>query len=659
MSEAEALEPVQSGVRLRFRLLAAVFALIAAALLVALVTLVQQSNHERDVALARKQHSFDVMMLTSELDGALSRSEAALGRYVTDGSVQTGALYLDQWRRAGRELDTLADLVGDDPEQAARAAALKQLYVRRGAELAKSATLASYKRGWAALSLFSQAGRSDVLPRTAQLIRQMQDAERALLDERSTAAANRVHRSNALARLLSWVGVMLTLSALATGWMAVIAWSHERIARADADAEINRTQALENAVADRTRELQEANQRLTKEAAVRAEAESKLRQMQKMEAVGQLTGGIAHDFNNMLAVVLGGLELARNRVTEQAAEANRHIENAMEGANRAAALTRRLLSFSRAEPLLPAGVDPGALIHGMSDLVDRTIGERITVRIAAEPDVWPVWVDPYQLENAILNLCVNARDAMAGAGVLAIGASKRTLRVGEINLLPAGDYVRIAVEDDGQGMTPAVLERVFEPFFTTKPVGEGTGLGLSQIFGFARQSRGDVVIASVEGAGTTVSLYLPRHRGEAVIASLPPETPAAPASLDALTILLVEDDVRVRTATRDALTELGYHALPCASADEAIATLESRDDIGLLITDVVMPGTTGPELVRAIGPRFPRLPILFVTGFVGEAGEAEMFQGHEVLRKPFTLAKLAQAVGTAAGRAKAIHDQAA
>ncbi|NIJ09504.1 signal transduction histidine kinase/ActR/RegA family two-component response regulator [Sphingomonas vulcanisoli] len=650
----------QGGVTLGYRLLAAVFGVITAVLLAVLIILVQQSNHERDLALAQKQHSFDVMMLTSELDGALARSEAALSRFITDGDAKgNGAQYLDQWRRAGRDLDTLADLTADNPVQFARVGALQRLYLTREQELGKSATLANYKRGWAALSLFSRAGRSQTLPQIAKLIHMIQDTERSLLDERSAAAAARVHRSNLLAWWLSAVGASFALAMIATGWAAMIAWGQERRARDDADVEILRTQALENAVAARTQELSEANRMLTEEAATRAEAEAKLRQIQKMEAVGQLTGGIAHDFNNMLAVVLGGLELARNRVTEQAAEANRHIENAMEGANRAAALTRRLLSFARTEPLLPSAVDPDALIRGMNDLIDRTIGERIAVKIVGGPDIWPVWIDPYQLENAILNLCVNARDAMAGAGVMTMKAVNRTIRTGEINLLPAGDYVEIAVEDDGAGMSPEVLERVFEPFFTTKPVGEGTGLGLSQIFGFARQSHGDVIIRSTLGVGTIVSLFLPRHRGEATALPAPDPTPlpAPKAAASALTILLVEDDVRVRAASADALGELGYHPLPCASAEEAIALLDTRSDIGLLMTDVVMPGMTGPELVAAIRPRLPELPVLFVTGYVGEAGEAEMFEGHEVLRKPYTLARLASAVTAAMARVEAVRDQ--
>jgi CheY-like chemotaxis protein len=347
--------------------------------------------------------------------------------------------------------------------------------------------------------------------------------------------------------------------------------------------------------------------------------------------------------------VLGGLEMAKRRVEEQALEASRHIDSALEGANRAAALTRRLLSFARAEPLLPGAIQPGQLLTDMRDLLDRTIGERIAVRIESDADTWPVWVDAYQLENAILNLAVNARDAMDGEGKLEMRASNVRLAEGEIGALPAGDYVRIAVTDTGTGMSPETLERVFEPFFTTKPVGQGTGLGLSQISGFARQSGGDVAIQSALGEGTTVSLYLPRHADAAPAAEVKPANASPQPKADVGTILVVEDDPRVRAATGTALTELGYPAILCGSGPEAIDQLEERNDIGLVITDVVMPGMTGPELAGKIRTNHPDVGLLFVTGYVGEAGEAENFKGSEVLRKPFTLRALADALHAAAG----------
>jgi signal transduction histidine kinase/ActR/RegA family two-component response regulator len=633
------------GVRLPPRLLALAGLLLAGVLILTLVVLVQRTNNARDRALAHKQHSFNVVVTTSEVDGSLARAEAALGRYVTDGRPDTGTLYYDEWRRAGQGLDALRDLVADNPDEAARADALKQLYLKRGRELDKPATLASYKRGWAALALYSQAGRSDVLPQMRKLLRAIADEERSLLDARTTAAAESVDQSDALSVWLSVVGLVLILLLGGIGWFAIDALAQQRLSRAVADAEENRSAALEIAVDARTLELSEANRQLVEAAQVREEAEAKLRQMQKLEAVGQLTGGIAHDFNNMLAVVLGGLELAKKRVEEQAAEAGRHIDNAMDGATRAAELTRRLLSFSRAEPLLAAAIDPAGLIAGMIELIDRTIGERIEVQVEIAAQLWAVRVDPFQLENAILNLCVNARDAMDASGLLRIEARNTALAAQEIGELAAGDYVAIAVIDHGRGMSRQLLERVFEPFFTTKPVGEGTGLGLSQIFGFARQSGGDVQIASTEGVGTTATLYLPRHHGRVAAGAAVDDQAIAPGG--GAKLLVVEDDVRVRAATGEALTELGYRPLLCDSAEDAAALLASHPDIALLVTDVVMPRLTGPELVEQLQPAHPDLPVLFVTGYVGEAGEAGQFAGYKVLRKPFTMKQLGRAVAEA------------
>jgi len=573
---------------------------------------------------------------------------------VIDGDRRTGTKYYDEWRHAGTALDRLGPLVSEDPEQVRRLGALRKLYERRNHELGLAATRANFKQGWAALSLLARAGKSDTLPQIDALLNAIASVERARLDKRSSAVAARTERANDFARLLSAVGALLALSVLALGWLVVSALADRRVARESAEVEAERSAALEQAVAARTAELSEANRQLTEAANVRDAVEARLRQVQKMDAIGQLTGGIAHDFNNMLAVVLGGLELARRRVEDQAAEVGRHIDNAMEGATRAAALTRRLLSFARAEPLLPSAVDAGRLLIDLSNLIDRTIGERIEVRIERDAGLWPVWIDPYQLENAILNLAVNARDAMNGEGRLVMRAGNVRLSDGEVGDLPAGDYVRIAVVDDGSGMDRATLERVFEPFFTTKPVGQGTGLGLSQILGFARQSKGDVAIESIMGEGTNVSIYLPRHTG--IVRSSDYAGEAATvrkASLGEQIILVVEDDPRVRASTGAALTELGYPAILCESGEQALETLGQRSDIGLVITDVVMPGMSGPELVALIDAQFPEVRILFVTGYVGERGDADTFAGHDVLRKPFTLHALSERVADAFPRERA------
>jgi signal transduction histidine kinase/ActR/RegA family two-component response regulator len=624
---------------------------LAALLLVALMLMVTSSNQVRDEALASERHSYDVMLLTRTVDGTIARAEAALGRYVLDEDVATsGSIYGTEWRQAQQLIAELRRQVRGNPEQLARVEALEQLFDARGRELAPAALAAQAKRGSGGISLFYGAARAPTGQAMRNLLAQIATAERDDLRSRMNATRVSGTRSDQLTTWLGWLAVAIGVGAIVLGWLAFRAISERLEALREADSEANRARALEEAVRERTSELSEAYEQLKEESAERETAEAQLRQVQKMEAVGQLTGGIAHDFNNMLAVVVGGLDLARRKLSGPRREVEFHLDNALEGATRAAALTRRLLAFARAEPLLPVAVAPTGLVEGMLDLVDRSIGERITVRTRFPDEAWNVCVDTNQLENAILNLAVNARDAMEGEGRLAISVENATVGRAQVGELAAGDYVRISVSDTGSGMAPKVLERVFEPFFTTKPVGKGTGLGLSQIFGFARESGGDVVIDSTVGVGSTVSLYLPRsfEQVQTVAAPLPAEE-AGPVAAGT-SILVVEDDPRVSRATVGALEELGYRPVACAGGREALAILEREGGgIELVVTDIMMPEMTGPELVSAIAERWPSVAILYVTGYVGEAG-SEQLSGHEILRKPFTVAALAGAVAGALAR---------
>jgi len=418
------------------------------------------------------------------------------------------------------------------------------------------------------------------------------------------------------------------------GWLTVAALGQSAAARAEAESERDRAIELEAAVAKASAEL--------------LAQEAKLRQVQKLEAVGQLTGGIAHDFNNMLAVVIGGLELARRHVEDDPAAAQRHIASAAEGADRAAALTRRLLAFSREESLRSETLDPAVLIGGMSDLLDRTLGDGVVVSVRADAARgWMVRSDRLQFENAVLNLAVNARDAMDGRGGLSIAVTHVTLLQGEIGTCRTGEYIALAVSDSGCGMSPELTERVFEPFFTTKPSGKGTGLGLSQVFAFVRQADGEVLLESVVGKGTTVTLYLPRHIAEDDTSSAPAPVVAIEDERSGLDIFVVEDDPRVLNATMGALEELGHRAIACDDPIAAPAVLAGLGSIDLIISDVLMPGRTGPELIATVAPQRPNMAVLFVTGYAGDAGGEAEFGGRHVLRKPFTLAGLAQAIDAA------------
>ncbi|HJQ16893.1 MAG TPA: response regulator [Allosphingosinicella sp.] len=634
---------------------ASVGAIAATIFLITLVVMVTISNRNRDRALAWERHTYEVMLLTRNVDSSIARSEAALGRYVLDEQSKTANAYYNDWRLAGWQIGRLRQLVRGDPRQRGHVAMLQTLYRERGEELALAARATAQKKANYGLGYYYQAGMSSTLPAIRKALDSIAKRERDTLAERIAATQMFADEADQLTEWLGWMGVLLGLGAIALGLAAYQAISERLVARRDAETEANRAMMLEQAVAERTRELRDANERLRAEGAERAAAEAQLRQVQKMEAVGQLTGGIAHDFNNMLAVVVGGLDLARRKLRGPRHEVEFHLENAMEGANRAAALTRRLLTFARSEPLLPEGVAPAELLEGMLDLIDRAIGERITVKTSIVADPWHVWVDTHQLENSILNLAVNARDAMDGQGQLGISIENVTLANGEVGELAAGDYVRISMSDTGVGIPPENLDRVFEPFFTTKPVGKGTGLGLSQIFGFAHQSGGDVTIDSTLGAGTIVAIYLPRSMAAAQdhaarVAKSRTETIEANVVGAGAAILVVEDDPRVSRSTVGALEELGYLPTACASGREALDLLAKDNVFDLIITDVMMPEMTGPELVRTLSGRFPSLGVIFVTGYVGEASDTEELSGHDILRKPFTVAALAEAVATVLSR---------
>ncbi|HYN46019.1 MAG TPA: PAS domain S-box protein, partial [Allosphingosinicella sp.] len=406
--------------------------------------------------------------------------------------------------------------------------------------------------------------------------------------------------------------------------------------------------------------LRELNQsleaRVDAAIAERERAEEALRQSQKMEAVGQLTGGIAHDFNNLLTVIAGNIDIARRHIGDEGeARLLRALGNAQVGAERAAMLTQRLLAFSRRQPLNPRPIDANKLVTGMSELLHRTLGETIKVETVLAAGLWRIEADPNQLENAILNLAVNARDAMAanesgGGGKLTIETANTHLdrdyarRNGGV---PAGQYVVICVSDIGCGMSAETVARAFEPFFTTKDVGKGTGLGLSMAYGFVRQSGGHLKIYSEEGEGTTVRIYLPRLLGEEQGAEDQP-VPAVPERSRDETILVCEDDDDVRAYTVEVLRELGYRVLEAHDGPSALRLLERQEGtLDLLFTDVVLPsGMTGDVLAREARARRPELKILFTTGYARDAivHHGRLDPGVELITKPFAYADLAARV---------------
>ena len=406
-------------------------------------------------------------------------------------------------------------------------------------------------------------------------------------------------------------------------------------------AAIERRRA-ETALADLAASLEAQVQERTVELMA---AEEALRQSQKMEAVGQLTGGLAHDFNNLLTGISGSLELLEARVAEgRFGAVGRYVAAAQGASKRAAALTHRLLAFSRRQTLDPRPTDVNRLIVDLEDLVRRTVGPGVAIEVAQAAGLWPTLVDPNQLENALLNLCINARDAMPDGGRITIETANKWLdqRGAKERDLPAGQYVSLCVTDTGSGMTPEVVARAFDPFFTTKPLGEGTGLGLSMIYGFARQSGGQVRIYSELGQGTTMCIYLPRDHSTAE-APPPADAPAPAAHGAGETVLVIDDEPTIRMLVTEVLENLGYATIESPDGPAGLRVLASDAKVDLLITDVGLPGgMNGRQVADAARVARPGLKVLFITGYAENAavGNGLLEPGMEVLTKPFTLEAL-------------------
>jgi PAS domain S-box-containing protein len=390
--------------------------------------------------------------------------------------------------------------------------------------------------------------------------------------------------------------------------------------------------------------------KITRDLTERRAAEERLLQAQKMEGIGQLTGGVAHDFNNLLTVIIGNLEALQRHLGENSLDSGRlrrSADNAMRGARRAESLTQRLLAFSRQQPLDPKPVDVGRLVTGMSDLLRRTLGEHIAVETVLAGGLWRAHADPSELEVAILNLAVNARDAMQDGGKLTIETANIHLderyAASQIEVLP-GQYVMLAVTDNGSGMPAETVAKAFEPFFTTKDVGHGTGLGLSQVYGFVKQSNGHVKIYSEVGEGTTVKIYLPRvHSEVAQTEEAPIREPARGRRSEV--ILLVEDDEDVRSYSSETLRELGYHVIEAINARSAIRMLDAHPEVAVLFTDVGLPGgMNGRQLAEEARKGRPNLKVLFTTAYARNAivHDGRLDPGVELLPKPFTQAALAE-----------------
>ncbi len=614
-------EPVMT-VRPVFRdrttwLLIAGFTVLAA--LIGLTLTVAASQRRADAMVA---HTMDVQNRLTTVLSRLQDAETGQRGYLITGRKEYLEPYDTALARLDGDLTGLASATADNPVQRTAMAQLRSLADQRLDKL-KEVLLRRRSGGFgAAAALISQGQGKQLMDELRRTISRMRAEEDRLLAIRRADSRVVSDRLNLI--LIAGFGLLIALGVFAVrgaaNRMAAVAASRDDLARANAD--------------------------LIAEARSRKEAEGQVRQMQKMEAVGQLTGGIAHDFNNMLSIIVGSLDLARRRLRTDPENAEVCIDNALDGARRAASLTGRLLAFSRQQPLAPVVSDPNKLVGGMSEMLRRTIGEQLRVETVLAGGVWRIHADVPQLENAILNLCVNARDAMPEGGKLTIETSNAYLDevyAAQHEEVMPGQYVLISVSDTGVGMPPEVVERAFDPFYTTKGVGKGTGLGLSQVFGFVKQSGGHLKIYSEPGTGTVVKIYLPRWTGDPNTAS----QPAAPISLPLAKaneiILVVEDDPDVRHVSVDALRHLGYTVVQADSADEALKVLALQPSVDLLFTDIVMPGMTGRALSDAAVKMRPGLRTLYTTGYTRNAvvHNGVLDAGVAFLPKPFSVEQLA------------------
>jgi len=524
----------------------------------------------------------------------------------------------------------LRDLVSDNPGRQEDVRGLSKHIDAKLAELRETLALAKDGQRDAALAILNTTQSRQLIGDIRDSVGVILDKERALLAERQASA--RWDRY-LLAILVSLALFFATLLAV------ILAGST--------------LQAVTGLVA-RTKELEA-------ESKLRLEAEDTLRQAHKMEAVGQLTGGIAHDFNNLLTIIMGNLDTIHRKIAAAANPGDvqtlvgtitKPLDAAMQGARNAAQLTQRLLAFARRQPLEPKRVDLNRLITGMLDLLRRTLDEGISIETVFAAGLWPVEADPHQLENVLLNLALNAKDAMPDGGCLTIETANTYLddayvrRFGDID---AGQYAVLCVTDTGQGISEEILDQVFEPFFTTKSQGEGSGLGLAMVHGFVKQSGGHVRIYSEAGQGTTVKIYLPRAAAAAEERAVPAgrsenEFVPLPRAKPNEVVLLVEDNEGVRRYAKEILEEINYWVIEASSAEEALRAVAKKPRIDLLFTDVVLPGASGRELANRIKQIYPHVPVLYTTGYTRNAivHQGRLDPHIHLLTKPYTQQDLAR-----------------
>jgi signal transduction histidine kinase len=568
------------------------------------------------------ERSLDVQRRLSRILTLLLDAETGERGYVLTGEENYLEPFYSAAPRIEAEIKRLRAATGDNEAHQRQAAALLQLARDKLTELRQMVELRRSQGIDAAVARIQSGQGKEAMDRARALIAQMAGDEARILRDRQTAALN----SDRAVQIGIVAAVLLLLGLIA--------------------AALREVRRQFRNVSEARAFMENANWRLKEEGLQRERLGMQLREAQKMEAIGQLSGGLAHDFNNMLAVITGSLALIKRRIGRGDTNVAQLIEGGLDGAQRAANLTSRLLAVARQQPLAPEPVDVNKFVAKMSDLLKHTLGEHVRLESVLGGGIWRTYIDSSQLENAILNLCVNARDAMPQGGRLTIETANASLddAYAAEHGVPAGQYVLVAVSDTGSGMSPETVQNAFDPFFTTKS-GKGTGLGLSQVYGFARQSGGHAKIYSEPGHGTTVKLYLPRHMRDTHEAPVLGQ----PRDLQQLrgqpgeTILVVEDDEQVRSVALRNIEELGYGTLEAQNAAAALRVLDAHPEIVLLFTDIVMPDMNGRALADEATRRRPALKVLFTTGFTRNAvvHNGVVDAGVNFIAKPFSIEALA------------------
>ena len=581
------------------------FAFLIVAVVASIVASIASADADRWAS-----HSLQVRQASTHLFSLVQDAETGQRGFLLTGDER----YLLPFTTAQKEITaaeaSLRTLTSDNPAQQSRLTSIYATIAQKLQELSRTVDLAKTGNTTDALAIVRSNEGRNLMQHIRSGVNEFDEHEIGLENARNQRAA-----------LLRSTLLLITVAAgLLAGVVAILVGAASR---------------------RHARELRLTNRSLRAEIVERQRAEATLRHAQKMEALGQLTGGVAHDFNNMLSIIVGNLDLILRRLSGEDARARVLAENALAGARRASELTKRLLAFSRLQPLQPASTDLNKCVSDMSELLRRTLGEGIELEAVLGGGVWRAIVDPPQLESALLNLVINARDAMEGAGRLTIETANAELDQAYADAhaeVTAGQYVMIAVTDTGPGMTEEIMSRAFDPFFTTKRPGEGTGLGLSQVHGFVKQSKGHVKLYSEVGKGTTVKLYLPRDKSK-VVKEVQPSISADDARPKDHVVLVVEDDGGVRTFTVSALRELGYEAIEADTAATARQKLAENPRVTILLTDVVLPIENGRELANSLIKDRPDLVVLYMTGYTRNSivHNGTLDPGVRLLSKPFSV----------------------